>query len=568
MVGGLALVVVVFLGWQLQQTRSDLEQAQDTARSLKQSLADGNADRAGRQAGALEASASSAHDRMTQPQWRALGAVPFLGDTVDALRKVSEAADVVATRAVPPLVEIAQDFSAKAFTPSEGKVDVDAIAGLAPQVASASQGLDAAEKLLDSAAEGSLLSAVRGPVDDARSTVRSAATTASRASVASRVLPDMLQGEKKYLLVFQNNAEIRATGGLPGAWAVLDVKDGAVELGEQGSAAGLGDLARAADKLTPEELKVFDDQPATDFRDVNIIPDWPRAAELAAAIMKQEKDLDLDGVLALDPVTLGYLLKGSGGVTLAKGVPLTSENATQLLLNKVYLTFRSNEKQDAFFADAARRVFEKLISTGNGTDNVVRGLVRAGREHRVLVWSRDQQVAEALQGTAVAGELSGGRTGRTPVGVYFNDATGAKMQYYFGARSRVTGRCVDGKGNLRLTVTLKSRAPQDSSFLPESIQGPGFGADPGTMLVNTYLYGPAGGSVTNVEIDGEPTTAFPGTHQDRPLQTVTVQLDPGSTVVVTATVKVPKPADGEVELSQTPTIEQRNASSTAPAPCA
>ena len=33
-------------------------------------------------------------------------------------------------------------------------------------------------------------------------------------------------GPRNYLLVFQNNAEIRATGGLPGSWAEVHAEDG------------------------------------------------------------------------------------------------------------------------------------------------------------------------------------------------------------------------------------------------------------------------------------------------------------------------------------------------------
>ena len=36
-------------------------------------------------------------------------------------------------------------------------------------------------------------------------------------------------GPRDYLLVFQNNAEIRATGGLPGSWARLHAEDGKLE---------------------------------------------------------------------------------------------------------------------------------------------------------------------------------------------------------------------------------------------------------------------------------------------------------------------------------------------------
>ena len=40
-------------------------------------------------------------------------------------------------------------------------------------------------------------------------------------------------GPRHYLLVVQNNAEIRSTGGLPGSFMILNAEDGKLSLGTQ-----------------------------------------------------------------------------------------------------------------------------------------------------------------------------------------------------------------------------------------------------------------------------------------------------------------------------------------------
>ncbi len=71
---------------------------------------------------------------------------------------------------------------------------------------------------------------VQTKVDDARATVVAG-------SKASQLIPDMLggSGRRTYILAFQNNAEIRSTGGLPGAFAILRAEDGRISLGGQGA---------------------------------------------------------------------------------------------------------------------------------------------------------------------------------------------------------------------------------------------------------------------------------------------------------------------------------------------
>src|SRR5690606_8928238 len=56
-------------------------------------------------------------------------------------------------------------------------------------------------------------------------------------ALAEEYLPTILSilgdgGERTYALLFQNNAEIRATGGNPGAGAIMTINDGKVELRE------------------------------------------------------------------------------------------------------------------------------------------------------------------------------------------------------------------------------------------------------------------------------------------------------------------------------------------------
>ncbi len=60
----------------------------------------------------------------------------------------------------------------------------------------------------------------------------------------------------------------------------------------------------------------------------------------------------------------------------------------------------------------------------------MRGLSRAASEGRFLLAPFEEQEAAAVEGTAIAGELTGPDEDVPYAGVGINDATGSKMSYY------------------------------------------------------------------------------------------------------------------------------------------
>src|SRR5690606_4002544 len=135
-------------------------------------------------------------------------------------------------------------------------------------------------------------------------------------------------------------------------------------------------------------------------------------------------------------------------------------------------------------------------------------------------------VTKEIAGTPLAGALPKGKAASPALGFYLNDSTGAKMQYYlnYSVKGRAT-KCSDtGAQTYTSTMTLKSTAPADSASLPKSIQGPGFGAQPGSMLMNLYLYAPDGGKINSVSFDGKKSPYFTKlTHDGRAVSMITIQ---------------------------------------------
>ncbi|WP_456695182.1 DUF4012 domain-containing protein [Aeromicrobium sp. P5_D10] len=572
---GLGIVVVVLGGisffayQQLSSARTDLDRATTQATTLQTALTNGDVPAAKAALTSLQDDVDSADSILDSTIFSVGTKVPFMGKNITAVRTVTSAVKHIADSGLPPLVEVADQFNAKTFNPRGGAVDVAAIEKIGPNIKQASTVLDAAAEQIATVDAGALLSAVQEPVREAQQKVADAATAAARADTASEIVPEMLTGTHDYLLLFQNNAEIRATGGLPGAWAVLQVRNGAISLGAQGNGASMGDLASDVTSISDEELDLFDTQLVRDFRNINFTPDFPRAAAIGAKVLKRERGIDVDGVISLDPVTLSYLLKGTGSIALSDSTVLTEKNAVDVLLNSVYVDYSDGLAQDAFFASATDKILARVLNGAGNPTEVLSALTRATNERRIAVWSSDKAIQDRLSGTQIAGELPTGKDARPAIGFYLNDATGAKMQYYldYDIAAKATTCNSAGVQKYDTVMTLRSTAPADAADLPVAIKGPGFGAVPGTMLMNLYVYAPDGGKVTALTIDGKETTAFPGTHLGRGVTQVTVELAPGQTATVESTIASGKAQREDTRVLATPSIVPGSKSTTIKTAC-
>ena len=243
-------------------------------------------------------------------------------------------------------------------------------------------------------------------------------------------------GRRDYLLLFQNNAEIRATGGMPGSWARIHADDGRIEMVEQGTASDFPTAEEPVVPLTDAEVAVYGEEYGLYFQDPGFAPDFPRGAEMWNAHWERQfPDIELDGVLALDPVGMSYLLAGTGPVEV-DGRVLTSENVVEELLSRPYLEL-DPAAQDRFFEAAARAIFDAATDELASPVSFLEGFQRAASEGRFLVAPFDGQDARRLDGSRVLGALPGddGQTPHVDIGV--NDATASKMSYYLRYRTTV-----------------------------------------------------------------------------------------------------------------------------------
>jgi hypothetical protein len=436
-------------------------------------------------------------------------------------------------------VEAAGAVDPASLQPTGGKIDLAPIQAAAPKLETAAAETSRAAGRAAALDLTGVDPRIAGPVRDLQAQLTDAASTAATVSKAATLLPGMLgaDGPRSYMLLFQNNAELRATGGIPGAFAIVTADHGAISLTGQGSAATIGRFEEPVLPLTPEELGIYTERLGVYLQDVNLTPHFPRSAELAREMYRRASGQEVSGVLSLDPIALSYLLAATGPVPLPTGDQLTADNAVDLLLSDVYERFEDPRRQDLFFASAAASVFTALTSGDAEPRALLDALDTAAQERRLLVWSSVESEQALLADTQLAGALADQPQTSPLVAVSLNDATGAKMDYYLRHEVAVRSSCEAADVTYEVDVTLTNTAPADSAeTLPRYVTGGGvFGVPEGTIATQVIFHGPVGAAVSTVARDGAPIQFLPHQDRGRPVGVTLVEVPPGESTTLTAT---------------------------------
>jgi hypothetical protein len=566
---GVVVLVGAWLGWRAWQVNRDLGAAADDATALQTALEDGDQASIDRSLADLQEHSASAVDHTGGVSWGLLTHVPVVGDDARGVRLVSDVMSDLSNDGLEPLVRTATQLDS--LLPVDGRISIDAVRSLQEPVAQAQAALANADRQLADEDSGGFVERFRDKYRDLAGKVSDASRTMDAAHTALDVLPSMLgDGEQRhYLLVFQNNAEIRATGGLPGAVSLVQATDGKIELTRQVAASSFGQRQAPVLPLTEVERELYGPQLGTYFQDANFTPDFPRTADLMRARWEETYDDDLDGVLSVDPVALSYLLAATGPVQVGE-VTLTADNAVDELLNQVYLRYPDPAQQDRFFRTVARAVFGTISSGGGASPrDLLSALARGADEGRIYVHSFDTDEQSALAGSRAAGELGTEATSKPLVNVTLNDTTGSKMSYYLRYSVHVMSTyCEGGVQGLSAHARLTSQAPADAASLPDSITGAGaFGVKPGNEIVTVRIFGPVGGAIDGFSINAKKFAPGDLVQAGRPVASAFVYLTPGETVDVTWSMKTGPGQTGGADVTVTPSIAQESSSSTPASAC-
>jgi nucleoside-diphosphate-sugar epimerase len=174
-------------------------------------------------------------------------------------------------------------------------------------------------------------------------------------------------GKKTYLVLFQNSAEIRPTGGFIGSYGLLTFEKGKLlDFSVEDIYSADGQLKGFVEP--PEPIKEFLGQNTWFFRDSNWDPDFTVSAERAEWFLQKTTDRNVDGVVAVNLPAVKHLLAATGPLTLSDyNEEVTAENLFDRAEYRSEIDFfpGSTQKKD-FLGALAREIFNKAQSASGG----------------------------------------------------------------------------------------------------------------------------------------------------------------------------------------------------------
>ncbi len=222
------------------------------------------------------------------------------------------------------------------------------------------------------------------------------------------ILTDILghDSEKRYLVLFQNNNELRATGGFIGSFAVLDIYKGNINNLEI-PRGGTYDLTAGQKKLkqAPRALSLI--APHFYIWDANWWPDFSFSAEKILDFYKESGNSSVDGVLAINANVLKELLKVIGPIALEDyETVITADNLFDILQTEVELNYdKEKNEPKAIIADLAPRILEQLFNSKQ-KEKIASILVQTLATKDVQIFLNDYQKQKELEKFNWAGKVA------------------------------------------------------------------------------------------------------------------------------------------------------------------
>ncbi|WP_374947013.1 DUF4012 domain-containing protein [Agreia sp.] len=534
----LVLASLLWVGVRGYLAKGELEDALKLAGQAREQIAEGDSQGAYSSAQSLAKHSRAAADLTSDPVWCAYELVPVLGANLSVTRVLASSVDDLSEGVLIPLADLTRSISLDDLKPVDGGIVLQPFVDSQPVIGQANSQVHETLAQIRGVDASGLFEPIERAKNDLEGAVSDVAAGVDAVDKAATLIPSMLgqDSPRNYLVLFQNNAELRSSGGIPGAMALISTSGGRISLAQQASSRDFEKFDSPVIELPIETRSLYGNHTAEYIQDVTFTPQFELTGQIAREMWKRQFGVEVDGVISLDPVALSYLLDATGPVELSNGQKLSSDNAVRLLLQDVYSMFEDPADQDAFFANAAASVFNKVASGDLNPTKLVKALGSAAEERRLLVWSSHDDDDALLEGTSLSGALPLSSSTTEAFGLYLNDATAAKMDNYLDVKiSKAQKVCrSDGLPNYSIVATVTNTAPGDAgATLPEYVTGGGAsGVPPGSIRTNVTVYGPPGSFNLGVLRDKSEVGYHPTSDSGYTLSNLQVELAPGESTVL------------------------------------
>jgi Protein of unknown function (DUF4012) len=534
---GLVLLAVVvafacWLGVRAFDAKSNLEQARSSAQQAKDALLKGNAEDASRWAKDAHSQAQAARNATHSLPWNIAAGLPWIGSPFKAGQQITDVILGLAADVLQPSADVGAVISPDRLV-NGGHLDVQLLRNEEPALSKISADATRLDAAANAISDPKFLSVLRDARSELQKQTSEVAKLLQNTALAARVAPSLMgaDGPRTYFMGFQTNAEARGTGGLLGGFGILRFDNGVPSVDTLASNTEL-DKPFAPLDLGPEYADQYGfANTTTDYRNSNLSPHFPYAAQIWKSMWAQETGVNVDGAVAIDPVALSYVLGAVGPVTMPDGEVITRDNVVELTESTAYTRFPTDQPaRKKYLQDIAREVVNKMIGPIQSPRDLLDALGKGVSEGRIAVWSSSPDDQSLLEKTPLAHVVP---DDPAPYAAFvINNLGGNKLDYYLKRGIEyAAGGCAGETRNSTVTIRLTSTVP---AGLPDFVVGTAglvrnapINVLRGTMITSVRLIATKGAALQSALANGQRVPVFRGTERGHPSFEVQVAIPPG-----------------------------------------
>ena len=370
-------------------------------------------------------------------------------------------------------------------------------------------------------------------------------------------------GDRLYVVAAQNSAEVRASGGFPGAVGSIQIRDGILVVNDFTKVYSVfATNTPPSANITQTEARLFHSGLSAP-RDADYCPDFERVASIWALGYESKMGENVDGVISMTPAIVQKLLAAIGEeITLFDGLVLDGSNAARVLQHDLYFKYFGPEYvtnaaivTDQLFADAAKKLVQKVMENLEPDDLMAYlSIAKDAFEDRTLMlWAKDEGEQALIR--KLGWDASLNDDPRNPwAGVYFNCTIASKMGWYLAVDTQLGSGTPneDGSYTYPMTVTFTNTITAEEVRNAQAYITSGAG---GTYTGSAYFFAPAGGTVSDFQAPG--AYVQKDTYHDLELGFISsFSIAPGKSLTVTYNLTTAPGVDTVPVISRTPTMQE------------
>lgn len=321
--------------------------------------------------------------------------------------------------------------------------------------------------------------ALRENITQAKSTVSGLASSLQNFQPIVKLLPDLLGNPepRQYLLLFQNDAELRPTGGFLTAYATLKITKGKIE---PGISEDIYTLDNGFKKKVPAPDPIKKYLPLVyqwNLRDMNLSPDFKVSMDTFTMHMQDSTAKpEYDAIIAIDTEVPVRILKVLGPIGVSGyGGKFSAENDPRCDCPQVIYeleniitkpTYEIREGRKSILGPLMNSMLANMMGSPKAKwAEFFNIFVESIEQKHLLMYFKDENKQLAAEALGAAGRISAYTSGDY---LHINDSNFAGAKSNLFVESEVTQEITvneDGSATKKLTLTYKNPRKGDNCNL-------------------------------------------------------------------------------------------------------